>query len=111
MNIDKTMQDLRATIDQVSTILVNEVIEEVENLYNLRSEVAEDHKDGVDEEISMELDRLRFHNIKLGIPGMPTEGLAGILGALVRELWNERVQWLLEQRNAQDPDVKISVRL
>lgn len=111
MNIDKIMQDIRATIDQVSIILVNEVIEAVDGLYTLRAESEEHHKDGIDEEISMELDRLRFRNVKLDIPGMPTEGLAGIVGALVRELWNERVQWLLEQHNAQDPDVKISVRL
>ena len=111
MNSDKIMSQIRTTIDQVSVILVNEVIENVYGLYTLRAESEEHHKDGIDEEISMELDRLRFRNVNLDIPGMPTEGLAGILGALVRELWNERVQWLLEQHNAQDPEVKISVRL
>lgn len=111
MNSDKIMSQIRTTIDQVSVSLVNEVIENVDNLYTLRAESEEHHKDGVDEEISMELDRLRFRSVNLDIPGMPTEGLAGILGALVRELWNERVQSLLEQHNAQDPEVKISVRL
>ena len=111
MNIDKIMQDIRASINEVSIILVNEVIENVEGLYSLRTETAEHHKDGIDEEISMELDRLRFRSVKLDIPGMPTEGLAGILGALVRELWNDRVMELLEQYNAQNPEVKISVRL
>ena len=73
--------------------------------------VAEDRKDGVDEEISMELDRLRFHNVKLDVPGMPTEGLAGIVGALARELWKEQVNDLLDQYASQDPEYPINYRL
>ena len=111
MNTMNVTEHLTNDIHGVADTLVQEVLENVETLYNVRTETLEHHKDGIDEEISMELDRLRFHNVKLDIPSMPTEGLAGIVGALARELWNERVKWLLEQYNAQEPEVKISVRL
>ena len=98
-------------VRNVALVLVNEVLEEVENLQNARRETPEDRKDGIDEEISMELDRLRFDNVKLNISAMPDQGLAAVVGALVKELWKEEVNSLLDQYDGQDPDYPTNFRL
>lgn len=108
---NKIVQDIRTSIDQVSVILVNEVIEEVEGLQSLRRETLEHHKDGVDEEISIEWDRLQFHNVKLDIPVTPNEDLAAVAGALAKELWKVRVNDLLDQYASQEPEYPVNFRL
>lgn len=82
-------------VQSVAAILVNEVLEEVENLQRAKENVSEDLKDGIDEEISLQWDRLCFCNVKLQIPGMPNEELAGIAGALAKEIWKDEVKSLL----------------
>lgn len=102
---------IKSEVRNVATILVNGVIENIDGLYTLRAESEEHHKDGVDEEISMELDRLMFHNVRLNIPGMPNKGLTKLVQAASKRLWTKEVNRLLDLHDSQDPEYPISFRL
>lgn len=102
---------IRSEVRNVALTLVDDVREAVEGLYALRAETSEDRKDGVDEEISMELDRLEFHNVKLNIPAMSDQNLAAVAGALAKELWRYEVNSLLAQNAEQNPEYPIDFRL
>lgn len=101
---------IRSEVRNVALPLVYEVIENVDGLYTLRAESEEHHKDGVDEEISMELDRLQFHNVKLDMPAMPDPNLASVAGAFAKELWKVEVNSLLDL-NTEDLEYPIDFRL
>lgn len=111
MSMMNVTEHLTIDIRGVAVMLVHEVVETVESLYSLRTETLEHRVDGVDEEISMELDRLRFHNVKLNIPAMPDQNIAAVVGALAKELWKDEVNSLLDLHASQDPEYPISFRL
>lgn len=111
MNMMNVTEHLTNDIRDVADTLVHGVVEIVEYLYSLRTETPEHHVDGIDEEISMELHRLHFDNVKLDMPVMPNEGLTELVRAVAKKLWTEEVNRLLDLHASQDPEYPISFRL
>ena len=100
------MNDIRGVADT----LVHEVAEQVEFLLGAREDTPEHHVDGFDEQISMELHRLRFDNVKLDIPATSNKNQYAVAQAIARELWKEEVNRLLDLYN-NDSEYPINFRL
>ena len=107
MNITELlMNDIRGVADT----LVHEVAEQVEFLLGAREDTPDHYVDGYDEQISMELYRLHFDNVKLDIPDLPNKNQAATARAIARELWKEEVNRLLDLYN-NDSEYPINFRL
>ena len=100
------MNDIKGVADT----LVHEVVEQVEFLLGAREETQDPHVDGIDEEISMELYRLHFDNVKLDIPDLPNKNQAAVARAIAKELWKEEVNRLIDRYN-QNTEYPINFRL